>query len=308
MADELTAQVSIASESLRVVVSPLGAELQSVRSGDGAEWLWQGAPAFWSGRAPLLFPVIGKSPNGSVTVDGAAFPMPPHGFARTSRFAVSERSTDRCRFRLVSSAETLAHYPFDFELNIDLHLQGSLLSTVVDIVNRGARPMPVSFGFHPAFVWPLPGCSASERHVFRLAQTDEPMVRRLNTDGSLQPESQPSPFHAGELLLRHALFEADALIFERGTGSSFHYGVPGKPGIRVEQDNFPQLGLWTKPGAPFICIEPWQGLPVPSGASAELTQRPGIALLAPGATRRLGMAIEFGVIVPSSPTVPRSSP
>ncbi|HEY9063634.1 MAG TPA: aldose 1-epimerase family protein [Burkholderiaceae bacterium] len=299
--------ITLASDALTVTLSPQGAELQSVLGRDGAQWLWHGAPAFWSGRAPLLFPVVGKSPNDTLTIGGKPYPMLGHGFARNSRFELVEHSADQCRLQLRSSEATRARYPFEFALTMTYALRDATLTIGAEIANlHDTATMPASFGFHPAFAWPLPGCRASDSHVVRLPHAGEPPVRRLDAaSGLLLPDAQPSPFSRGTLTLRTTLFEPGALIVEEGAGSPLHYGVPGKPGIAVAHDGLPMLGLWTKPGAPFLCVEPWHGLPPVVGASAAIEERPGILQLAPGTTRRMTMTLEFGAIVP---VLPPSSP
>lgn len=304
------ADVEIASDRLRIAVSPLGAELRSVQDRDGAQWLWQGSPTGWSGRAPLLFPVIGKSPGGVVTIDGRSFPMPPHGFARTSHFAVVEAGPDRCRLRLRASEQTHAHYPFDFSLDVGYTVRGDLLSCSVEISHAGAHPMPVDFGFHPGFAWPLPGCAAQEPHVLHWTPPAAPRAYRLDNLGQLQLQPVAEMLHDGLLALHPDLFEAGALIFPHGANSPLHYGVPGKPGVRITAEGLEQLGLWSVPGDPFICIEPWHGQPAPAGSRAgdELRLRPGIHRLAPGATWRLGMALEFGAPLSLPSSIQRSIP
>ena len=54
--------VTLKNEELTVKISTLGAEIQSIEDKNGVERLWQGDPAIWKGRAPILFPVAGGSP------------------------------------------------------------------------------------------------------------------------------------------------------------------------------------------------------------------------------------------------------
>jgi galactose mutarotase-like enzyme len=111
----------------------------------------------------------------------------------------------------------------------------------------------------------------------------------------LLPDSDPSLFAGGVLPVDHAQFERRAIVLEHGAGSKVHYGVPGKPGVEVATWGLPNLGIWSRPDAPFLCIEPWQGMPPFLGASAALEQRPGVATVPPGENHRVGMTLRFGV-------------
>jgi galactose mutarotase-like enzyme len=292
--------VALGNGLVAVEVAALGAEMQSIRSADGANWLWHGDPAFWSGRAPLLFPVIGKSPGNEVTLEGHAYPMLGHGFARNSRFDVVTAEPERCTLQLRASPATRLRFPREFELNVSYGLEGMGLRIDVNVVNTDTRTMPVCFGFHPAFAWPLPGCRADELHVCVLDGGAEPPIRRLDASGLLLPGQLPSPFKQGVLPLDHALFAHDAILIEEGAGPTVHYGVPGRPGIEVSSVGLPQLGLWSKPGAPFLCIEPWQGMAPERDGGPALENRPGVTLLAPGRTHSVSMLLRFGATVPTA--------
>ena len=149
--------LKLGNRTLTVAVDLLGAELASIQTADGAEWLWQGDPQVWTGRAPILFPVVGRSPDETVSIGGRKFPMGNHGFARGSSFSVVEAETETLRLRMVDSAETRKSYPFAFVLDIVFALDGGTLVNRAEVWNAGDAPMPFSLGFHPAFVWPLPG-------------------------------------------------------------------------------------------------------------------------------------------------------
>ena len=82
----------------------MGAELQSIVTSDGASWLWNGDAKWWSGRAPLLFPVVGKSPANTVTIEGKSYPMQPHGFARRSSFDIASEKPDMVYFPVFTAA------------------------------------------------------------------------------------------------------------------------------------------------------------------------------------------------------------
>jgi len=286
--------ITLANGALRVAVAPLGAELHSVTDAEGRDWLWNGDPAIWAGRSPLLFPVIGKHPDGKVLIDGQLYPIKSHGVARTSLFHVTEQDDTSCTLRLTDDAGTRQAYPFAFALDMTYRLDGSSLIMTARIANTGDTTMPFCFGYHPAFLWPLPDADGRP-HRIRLVDGASPRHLRLGADGQLAPESHPSAFVDGVLTLDHALFVEDALIIAGGAGHHAWYGADGLPGVAVDFPDMPHLGIWTKPNGPFICIEPWHGLASPSDPGEPLDKRAGVILLAPGAATERPMTLTFGV-------------
>lgn len=284
-------QVVIASDRLTATVAPVGAELMLLRIADGTDLQWDGDPAVWHGRAPILFPVIGLLRDGHYRYDDERYAMPKHGFARHSRFEVVEHASDTATFRLAASVATRAIYPFEFRLDISFRLQGPALTITAEIANRGTKPLPASFGFHPALRWPLPFGQPRDVHQLVFPANEPAPVRRIDADGFLRPEPQPTPVIGNTLVLHDELFADDALIFDGLTSRSVRYGAPGGSGLRVEFADFPALGVWTKPDAQFVCIEPWHGFADPEGFSGDIREKPGSFQVGPGETRRLAMTI-----------------
>lgn len=281
----------IANEYLTVDVSSLGAEMQALTTSDGRSWLWNGDAAFWGGRSPILFPMVGKAPDDTLVIDGQSYPMGQHGFARRTEFALAASSATMCRYELVSSPATKAVYPFDFLLALEHAVDGRVLTVAAEVTNRDQRPMPFGIGFHPAFVWPLPGAEGRD-HVITLDNGGEPHLLRL-AGGLISPAKLPSPFKAGRLVLEHGMFEQDAMIFPEGAGNGLRYSAIGGPTMHFGFDNLPNLALWQKPGAPFICIEPWHGTAAENGGSKELAERPYSQTLVPGASARFAFTVEI---------------
>jgi galactose mutarotase-like enzyme len=138
-------------------------------------------------------------------------------------------------------------------------------------------------GFHPGFRWPLPYGRERAEHFIEFASDEPAPIRRLDAVGLLAPQPQPTPVSNRRLALNDSLFANDALIFDQLRGRSVTYGAAEGPRIRVDFPDSPYLGIWTKPGgAPFICIEPWQGVTDPVGFSGEFTAKPGVFTVAPG--------------------------
>jgi len=288
----MTETICIATDALSAEFSTLGAEMRVLRDEAGRDLLSDGPPEYWTGRAPFLFPIVGAVNEDRIHVDGKAYNMAKHGFARKSAFALIDHRADRASFRLEADDATRARYPFDFRLDVHHWIEGATFHTEAVVANSGSVPLPASFGFHPAFRWPLPwgGDRADHRLVF--AQAEPAPIRRIDTtSGLVLPDPRPTPVEGDTLVVQDDLFVADALIFDQLRSRSVRFGVPGGRMLRVDFADMPLLGVWTKPGAPFLCIEPWQGLADPIGYDGDFRDKPHVIEVAPGAERRFAIAI-----------------
>ena len=294
----MTDLVTLASPDLTVTVAQLGAELQSIRDARGNEWLWDGDARWWTGRAPILFPTVGALAGGVARFAGTEYEMAQHGFARRHAFSLVEQTTQAVTFRLEDDAETRGLYPFAFRLDVIHRLNGSTLETIVRVTNRDDRPMPVGVGFHPALRWPLPGTGATSRtqHIVRFDAEEPEPIRSVVAGGLLGPEKS-TPIRENQLSLHDSLFEEDAVVLDRPNSRGLWYGVPGEPGVRVDFAAMPFLGIWSKPGAGYLCIEPWHGHADDEGFAGEFADKPGVVTLAPGESRDFSMAMTFGVML-----------
>lgn len=279
----------IAAAGLQAKISDLGAELQSLTLTDGTELMWQGDPAWWSGRSPVLFPIVGRAPEDRLTLGGVPLQMSQHGFARRSVFTPVAQGGDFIRHQLTDSPETRAQYPRAFRLTLEHRLSEAGLTLSVEVENPGPLPLPYQLGLHPAFRWPLPGTDGAP-HRIRLQNRAEPPRRPLR--GGLIAEGHlPSPFRDGILTLAPELFHDDALIFPEGAGTVLCYGPDDGPHLEITSQNLPSLALWTKPGAGFLCIEPWQGMAARQDGGPALEARPGALRLGPGESRRFALTV-----------------
>ncbi len=275
--------ISLASEQLSCTINPLGAELHRLTGKDGREWLWDGDAAYWSGRAPILFPIVGMLANGEYRWQGKSYPLEKHGFARRRCFTVIEQGRAALTLRLSADDATRRVYPFDFELDLRFALAADLVISA-SVRNFGDGPMPFSFGFHPALRWPQ---RAGAQLIF-----DEPEVGpvwRINEAGLLSG-NEALPGDGRTLSLNDALFADDAMILRNVASRGINF-TSGDQRIRIAWDNFPDLGLWTKPGAPFLCIEPWAGYNDPAGFTGDFADKPGIMMLAPGSSWTASLSI-----------------
>jgi galactose mutarotase-like enzyme len=273
--------VRIGSGELKAWFAVRGAELVRLTYRD-VDLLWHGDPVWWDFRAPLLFPVVGRSPENAIRIDGHEHPMPPHGFARDRIVAVDVANPDGATFSLRADDGSRRHYPFEFRLVVAATLDATTLKIATTVENAGDRPMPFQFGYHPGFVWPLPGAQR-DRHVCRFEKAETAPTRRNDLpSGMLRPERFPAPLDGRTLTPTDKLFETGAVQFEKLASRRVWYGPADGRGLDIRFPDSPHLGVWTKPGAPFLCIEPWQGLAEVQGADGELARRPGTRILAPG--------------------------
>jgi galactose mutarotase-like enzyme len=282
--------IEIASPQLSAAIDPYGAELHHLRDSDGRELMTDADPAYWTGHAPILFPIVGKLHDDHYRLDGQKYQMGQHGFARRSLFEVARHDEDYALFQLAASAQTREHYPFEFILELGYRLDGATLLIEARIENRSDGAMPASFGFHPAFAWPLPYGEdrAAHRIVF---DADEGKTIEQLANGLIAPEPRESPLDGRELLLRDALFENDALIWNPVNSASVSYGAAQGPTLEVNFPETPRLGIWTKPGARFVCIEPWHGIADPAGFTGDFRDKPGVFENAPGDEWRTGLSV-----------------
>lgn len=283
-------EFEISGDGLSATFSTMGAELRRLRDGEGRDLLWGGDPAFWTGRAPILFPIVGALVDGKYRVDGAEYALPQHGFARRRAFALVDHDAGSVRFRLVADDETRRVYPFDFVLDLVSQIAGATLTITAEIGNPGAAPLPASFGYHPAFRWPLPYGHPRDQHRFVFEKPEPAPIRRI-AGGLLAPDPRPTPITGDTLALDDALFVKDAIIMDAPASTKLRYGAATGPQLEIAWPGMPMLGLWSKPGAPFVCVEPWQGHVDPVGFAGDFRDKPGIVEIAPGATRSFTMSV-----------------
>lgn len=276
--------VKLKSATCTAEIKLKGAELCSFRTLSGNEYVWQADPAFWPRHAPLLFPVVGKLKDDSLLHEDTNYPMKQHGFVRDMDFTLIEQTSSRASFRLDDNATTRSQFPFAFSLVVSYTLLESSLDIDCLVRNTSGDTLPVAIGGHPGFVWPLPGNANKAGHTI-VFDTDENAPIRRVSGGLLQAKTYPTPVRGNTLTLADDLFAPDVIIFDQLKSRGVTYQGPAGARLRVTFPDFPHLGLWTKPGAPFICIEPWQGYASPESFDGEFQDKPGVVQIAPYSER-----------------------
>lgn len=282
-------RIRLADGDLVAEVSLLGAEPVRLDLA-GRPLLWHGDPAVWAGRAPLLFPIVGTLAGDRLRHHGHIHALPRHGFARRSLFTPIEVGATRTTLRLEASAATLAVWPFAFRLDVTHAIEAGGFLTRAVVTNLGDAPMPTSFGFHHGFMRPLPGAGPAEAHRIVFAEAEPAPIRRLDGAGLVDPRPRPSPVVGREMRVEDELFLDDVVFFDAIGSRRLRYGTCAAA-LEIDFPDMPHLGVWTKPGAPFLCIEPWQGHSDPTGFDGEIADKPGTVALAPGAARAFAMRV-----------------
>lgn len=286
-ADWIDLQAGDATASLSLI----GAEPMSWRIG-GRELIWQGDPAHWARRAPILFPVVGASVAGEVRVEGRAYPMPQHGFARDARFTLVERGFGSARLRLTASDMTRAHYPFEFALDVVATLGPTEFSLEFEVVNADSRDMPYALGFHPAFPWPLDG-DHKGNHAVTFEVEEDAAIPDVAPGGVLRPGARKLAFEGRTLPLEPELFATDALVLLDAKSRALRFTAPTGAALDFAVDDFPHYALWTRPTAPFLSIEAWTGYADWEGFSGDLFERASMRRLKPGGRARHRVTMTF---------------
>ena len=253
----------------------------------GREYLWSGDPVHWNRHAPWLFPVVGASSGGMVRVEGRAYPMAQHGFARDLPFAVVDQAEDSVTLRLTDGEASRPHYPFAFALDITTRIAPTGLDFTITVANPGAEPLPYALGFHPAFPWPFAGGKRSADGGYRVVfdEPEEGQTPEIGEGGLLRHETRSLPLAGDTLPLDPALFK-EALVFLNAKSRGLRFVAPDGTAIAMRVEDFPHFAIWTKPTAPFLSLECWTGYADRVGFSGELRSRESQSLLAPGANAR----------------------
>jgi galactose mutarotase-like enzyme len=287
------AWITLRSPVLTAAIDPLGAQLSTLRDQAGRDLLWNGDAAVWSGRAPLLFPIVGALAGGAYRLNSKSYRLPRHGFARGRVFSVVSADASQALFRLKFDAATLQVFPFHFELDVHYVLKDNSLSITSSVRNVGTDTLLASLGYHPAFRWPLPYGQVRAAHFVTFSEDEPAPIRRLDGDGLMTATKHPTPVRQRRVALADELFKNDVVIFDALRSRTATYGAETGPKIQVSFAGSPYFGLWTKPGAQFICIEPWHGIADPEGFSGEFAEKPGVFSVAPGAATPIEMIISL---------------
>ena len=283
--------VTIQNKALTVQIEDIGAQLASIRDTRGAEYLWQGDPAVWNRRAPLLFPFIARLRGEQYLLDGKPYHMGIHGFCRSAPFAVEAQSETSATFRYADTAQTRESYPFSFVLSVTYALEGNTLVKTHRVENRSDVPMLYELGGHDGYRAPIEAGESMDDYAIRFPGVEAVTPYGMDAQNMITPKSVTHPLPNGRMPLKPSAYGLDTIILD-ALPERRAVLVDGndRPRVSVEFADFPYLGVWTAAkdfDTNYVCIEPWTSLPDATFVGRELKDKAGVRTLFPGVAEEL---------------------
>ncbi len=270
----MSKEIKITSNVLAITISTMGAEMVSVKKGN-EELLWQADPNVWAGHAPLLFPICGGLKEDKFVFEGKTYTLPKHGFARKTEFELEKQDTSSASFLLKSSENTRKIYPFEFELRVVYTIVENEITVNYDVKNLTDGDMYFSIGAHEAY-----SCPTGIEDYSVIFEKEENLVATPVDGPLLTYDENIIAKKVRELPLKNSYFEIDALVFLniKSRSMTLKNNMTGDE-RKLDFTGFPYLLIWTKPGAKYICLEPWCGIPDFIDSDFDITKKKGIIKL-----------------------------
>ncbi|WP_374399487.1 aldose 1-epimerase family protein [Flavobacterium sp.] len=267
--------ITITNNKISASIDTLGAELIRLEK-DNKNYIWTVDETYWNKTSPILFPIVGRLKNDTYSIENKTYELPRHGFARNFEFQIVNQTESSVVFVLESNSETLKNYPFEFQLQLQYKLVGNELIMKYSVENKSKVSMPFSIGAHPAFTIE----DSFSDYSLKFNQTEEFISYELDNE-QFSNSFRKINSENGQINLNYSLFEKDALVFKHLQSNKLTLLKKNEPVFSVQFEGFPYLGIWTKPNAPFLCIEPWCGLADNVNHNGNIFEKEGINLLHP---------------------------
>jgi len=287
---------TIQNDHLKVTVNSLGAELHSIQSADGTEYLWQGNPDVWNGQAPNIFPYVARLTEQKYTYDGNEYTMKIHGFINAVELIPEKQTKESITLRYDSNEETLAQYPFSFIYRITYALKGNVMHVTNEVENIGSTRMHFGIGGHPGFNVPLEDGLSFEDYCLEFSHSAHPYHVGFTADCFLNGSDAEYPLVDGtKIPLHHDLFDDDAIVLKHTDHTVTLHSEKGKRAVRVSFPDYNVIGFWHMPKieAPYVCIEPWYGRCDRAHYKGEYKDKDWMQHLAPGGVFKGGYTIDI---------------
>jgi galactose mutarotase-like enzyme len=276
--------VTLENKYLKATISSQGAELVSLyNKKNNTEYIWQADPSIWEWHAPNLFPVVGECLNGEILVDGKAYPMVRHGFTRHTKLKWIESSESHAKFSLNYNQDTLAVYPYKFELQVLYDLFDDYIRVSYKVINKDDNTIYFSIGGHPGFNIPFREGESYDDYYLEFESDTQLNKHVISAGGRFTGQTEPVQMDGNKMHLNGELFKNDALVFKRLKSRKINIRSKNhNEYISVSYPHMEFMGIWAKVGAPYVCIEPWMGCADTEGKPVDIKDKEGIEKLEHG--------------------------
>lgn len=247
---------------LKIQTKKSGAELTSIKY-NGKEMLFQGAKVldsngniYWKRQAPILFPIVGQLKNSQTQIEGEIYEMSQHGFARDMDFEEISKTENKHHYMLKYNEGTLKKYPYKFELHVIYEIIGDTLTVTYKVKNIDDKTIYFGLGGHPAF-----NCDYSNgEYEIVFSENEDKIVFLKLKNGLIDTEKAQNILQDNKIYLKEDTFDNDAVIMKNLKSNKvvLQNHETNQKILELDFTGFPYLALWSKKGAPFVCIEPWQ--------------------------------------------------
>lgn len=287
---------TIQNEYLTVVVASKGGELQSIKSVDGTEYLWQGDVNTWPDRALNIFPYVARLTNKTYEYKGKQYHMEPHGFVPASELEVAAQTEDCLTLGLAANEETRKCYPFEFQYLIHYELVENKLKITYEVENKGTERMYFGLGGHPGFIVPLEDGVSFDDYTLEFSAEAAPYQVGMSDTCFVTGKDKPYELRDGKYMdLSHSMFDNDAIILRDMCREVTLKSDKGTRGVRVTFPQMDYLGIWHWPRVEvdYVCIEPWTSLPSREGIVEDITKQDNLVKLDAGKLYKNEWTIEI---------------
>ena len=283
----------------QMLTSKYGAELVSFKI-NGEEKVHQGENCtdengriYWKRHWPVLFPTVGKCKKNQTIINSRTYEMQQHGFARDMEFEPLTKLDNFHSYVFRSDNKLIDKYPYEFSLTVTYRTDGNKLTTIYKVVNEGDTDMPFGIGGHPAFK--INREELDKGNYYLEFEEEEDKIHFLYlVDGLIGTEYAKNILENKKVVpLNASSFSNDAIIMKGLKSNKVSLKNNGKTVLTMDFTGFPYLAVWTKPRAPFICIEPWMTTADNVNGSGVFRQKTDILLLPPKQEYECKYTVEF---------------
>lgn len=287
---------TIKNDILQISVKKTGAELCGIKLlADDKEYMWNANPDVWAGYAPVLFPIIGALKDDSYFLNDKKYSLPRHGFVRNNQLVELDSETgNSLTFKLQHNPGTIKQYPFPFEFRVTYTLSGNKINVDHEVKNLANNEMLFSLGGHPAFKCPINEGEKYSDYYLEFEQYETAHTYQIEVSGLIGGVTDLIFNSSKTLNLHYNLFDKGALVFKnlKSRSVSLNSRVSGKR-IEMDFEGFPYFGIWAKPSANFVCLEPWLGIADSVDANQNFENKEGIVRLSANSNFKAGYSIRI---------------